>query len=181
MDTIYELHSTFSPEQLNWELRVFVRAHNSLYRKESPIHLKWKSKNEFTIRQTDISADFGSRQVAGKTSWFLFWRAAYGSGKVWSFQDPFRGVILPDGADGSLMRLRTVPWTGRILTLFSTILFFAGAGVSVSSRDWEPLLIVLFCFALLFVPVLKRRKLENNLALLALLEEKLSGPPLEKE
>ncbi|MCI9155649.1 MAG: hypothetical protein HFF44_01765 [Lawsonibacter sp.] len=181
MPKSYEFHSTFSPEQLSWELKIFVRMHNSLHRKECPIYLKWKSGDEFTIRQTDISADFGSWSVSGKTNHFLFWRAAYGSGKVWSFQDPFWGVILPDGADGSVVRICTVPWTRRILAILGAGLTFAGVWVSMSSGSWEPLLIVLLCFVLLFAPMLKSGKTENNFALFALLEEKLSGPPPKEE
>ncbi|WP_160663033.1 hypothetical protein [Colidextribacter sp. OB.20] len=175
MSTVYEFHSAFSPEQLNWELKVFVRTHNSIYGKKCPIHLKWKGENEFTLRQTNIFTGPGAWCAAGMD------RVGHASDKVWAFQDPFRGVILPDGADGSLVRVSTVPWTSRLITLFAAVLALAGVWVIATSDSWGPLLTVLFCLALLVVPARKWGKIENNLELLALLEEKLSGPPPEKE
>lgn len=170
MSTIYEFRSALSPERLSWELKVLARAHNSVYGKECPIHLKWKGENEFTIRQTNIFTGSGAWRAAGMD------RVGQASDKVWSFQDPFRGVILPDGADGSLVRVSTVPWTGRILAFFGAALSLAGIWASALSSSWAPALIALF-----LVPMLRRGKVENNLELLTLLEKTLSGPPPEQE
>ena len=91
----YTFHSDLSPEDLPAALETWIAGRNALEEGRARTRAKW-SGPRLALSRTEIEQIDGVRRGGGSI--------AYAVGKEWTFRQPFRGTVEPDGAGGSLLR-----------------------------------------------------------------------------